>query len=244
VQEDETKCLSKVWTTAWHASTHTTKVASLAKIEGREQAVKGKEDAFQKGKRKWLQDESQARRGLEAKIMRRLESEVLFHEFIFDFYRTKFHGSMNEIYCSTNKRQASTTWKVQMLRFTENMLLSLQSIWREGLFVFLCCSYAYNQLLLQSKRVAAEAKLTKLIASSQGNRIQWRADVLTAHERCQFLEEQLREARRGSTKLIHVAHKETRHGSTHAWNSSRTGNRSGKISARFTPKTDNYGTEK
>ena len=73
-------------------------VASLDKIEGREQAVKGKEDAFQKGKRKWLQDESQARRGLEAEIMRRLESEVLFHEFIFDFHRTKFHGSMNEIY--------------------------------------------------------------------------------------------------------------------------------------------------
>ena len=109
-------------------------VASLDKIEGRERAVKGKEDAFQKGKRKWLQDESQARRGLEAEIMRRLESEVLLHELIFDFYRTQLHGSMNEIYCSTHIRQASTTWKVQMLRFTENMLLSLQSIWSEGLF--------------------------------------------------------------------------------------------------------------
>lgn len=53
----------------------------------------------------------------------------------------------------------------------------------------------------QSKRLAAEAKLTKLIASSQENRLQWRGDVLTAHERCQSWEEQLREARRGSTKL-------------------------------------------
>ncbi len=79
-------------------------VSSLDKIEGREQAVKDKEVAFQKGKRKWLQDESQARRGLEAEIMTPLESEVLFHKFIFDFYRTKLHGSMIKIYYSTNIR--------------------------------------------------------------------------------------------------------------------------------------------
>ena len=70
-------------------------------------------------------------------------------------------------------------------------------------YYYICCFTHVPQ----SKRVAAEAKLTKLIASSQENRIQWRADVLTAHERCQFLEEQLREARRGSTKLIQVTRK-------------------------------------
>ncbi len=51
-------------------------VVSLDKIEAREQLVNEHEDIFQKGKRKWIQEETQARLGLEAEIIRRLQSEA------------------------------------------------------------------------------------------------------------------------------------------------------------------------
>jgi hypothetical protein len=51
-------------------------VVSLDKIEAREQLVNEHENVFQKGKRKWIQEETQARRGLEAEIIRRLQSEA------------------------------------------------------------------------------------------------------------------------------------------------------------------------
>ena len=121
-------------------------VASLDKIEAREQAVKGKEDAFQKGKRKWLQDESQARRGLEAEIMRRLESEVLFPLFIFRLLQNKIAWPQYERNILLNKYKAGVYHMEGADVAIYRKHAAELAVNLERRFVFLCFSYEYTLL--------------------------------------------------------------------------------------------------